>query len=290
MLCPGSRREPPQLLSMYCTAAEAADGGKAAEAESSVRPPIKQEAATESRSVAEAAMTRAAASTGTPQADMLASQYGSNSQPGSQAEPDQRMTQQLPGMLGTQASQASPAGPSESQMPSYAAPVWPVSWHADAADSAQSSRLPEPGSRAGRGPGRAMLGRICAASFGSGVVLLYSFSCGMAEAEVCAWPPAVSIPDSPISSQPGLGRIKVPIVSMPSDHTCAKSGKAKSTPQGKSQLKRKAAMPKTSSQQADGLASGAGSAAFTWRPAGMTTTFAQGLPRRVSWPLKVSEG
>ena len=287
MLCPGSRREPPQLLSMHCTAAEAADGGKAAEVESTVKPPIKQEAAAESRSTTGALATRVGAK---KEADPSASQYGSNSQLGSQAEPSHRMTQQLQGMLGTQASQASPVGPGESQMPSSAATVWPVSWHAEAAERAQSSRLPEPGSRAGHGPGRAVLGRICAASIGSGDVLLYSFSCGIAEAEVCAWPPAVSLPDSPNSSQPGVGRIKVTPVSRPSDHTCAKSGKAKSTPQGKSQLKRKAAMPKTSSQPADGLASGAGSAAFTWRPAGMANTFAQGLPRRVSWPLKVSEG
>ena len=272
---------------MYCTAAEAADSGEAAEAESSVKPPIKQEAAAQSRSTPGAVAIRVGAK---KEADMLASQYGSNSQPGSQAEPSQRMAQQLPGMLGTQASQASPAGPGESQMPSYAAPVWPVSWHAEAAERAQSCRLPEPGSRAGNGPSRVVLGRICAASIGSGDVLLYSFSCGMAEAEVCAWPPAVGLPNSPDGSQPGVGRIKVTPVSMLSDHACAKPGKAKSTTQGKSQLLRKAAMPKTSSQPADGRASDDGSAAFTWRPAGTTDTFAQGLPRRVSWPLKVSEG
>ena len=279
--CPGSRREPPQLLSMYCTAAAAAEGGEAAEAESSVKPPIKQEAAAESRSTPGAAATRVGAK---KEADMLASQYGSNTQPGSQAEPSQRMTQQLQGMLGTQASQASPAGPSDSQMPSYAAPVWPVSWHAEAAECAQSGRLPEPDSRAGPGPGRAVLGRICAASIGSGDVLLYSFSCGMAEAEVCAWPPAVSLPDSASGSKPGVGRIKVTPSSMPGGHFKSKPGKAKSTPQ------RKAATPNTTSKPADGPASDDGSAAFTWRPAGMTTTFAQGLPRRVTWPLKVGEG
>ena len=287
MLCPGSRREPPQLLSMYCTAAEAADGGEAAEVESTVKPPLKQEAAAESRSTTGAVATGGGAK---KEGDPSASQYGSNSQLGSQAEPSHRMTQQLQGMLGTQASQALPVGPGESQMPSYATPVWPVSWHAEAAELTQSSRLPEPGSRAGHGSGRAVLGRICAACSGSGDVLLYSFFCSVAEAEVCAWPPAVSLPDSPNSSQPGVGRIQVTPVSMPSDHTCAKPGKAKSTPHGKSQLKREAAMSKTSSQPAGGLAPDDGSAAFTWRPAGMTATFAQGLPRRVSWPLKVSEG
>lgn len=288
MLCPGSRREPPQLLSMYCTAAEAADGGEAAEVESTVKPPIKQEAAAESKSTTGAVATRVGAK---KEADPSASQYGSNSQLGSsQAEPSHRMTQQLQGMLGTQASQASPVGPGESQMPSSAASAWPVSWHAEAAERAQSSRRPGPGSRAGHGPGRAVLGRICTASIGSGDVLLYSFSCGMAEAEVCAWPPAVSLPDSPNGSQPGIGRIKVTPVSMPSDHTSAKPDKAKSTPHGKSQLQREAAMSKTGRQPAGGLASDDGSAAFKWSPAGMTATFAQGLPRRVSWPLKVSEG
>ena len=286
MLCPGSRREPPQLLSMYCTAAEAADGGEAAEAESSVKSFIKQEAAAQSRSTPGAVAATVGAK---KEADMLASQYGSNSQLGSQAEPSRRMTQQLQGVLGTQASQSSPAGPSESQMPSYAAPVWPVSWHAKLAERAQSSRLHEPGSRAGHGPGRAVLGRICAASMGSGDVLLHSFSCGMAEAEVCAWPPAVSLPDSADGSQPGVGGIKVTPALMPSDGAYAKPGKAKSTQKGKSQLQREAAMPKTSSQPAGGMASDDGSAAFAWQPAGMTATFAQGLPRRVSWPLKVNE-
>ena len=31
------------------------------------------------------------------------------------------------------------------------------------------------------------------------------------------------------------------------------------------------------------------SAGCTWRPAGMTATYAQGLPRRICWPLKAAE-
>lgn len=271
-ICPGNRREPPQLLSMYC-AAQPEQADARPDATSPLRQPREQEASIQSPAAA-----RGGARTAGLQPDLLASQHGSDTQPAdSPPEAWQPMSQQLPGIIGTQASQACPPRLHGTQLPTGAPDAWPVSWHAEtAAGEQQSNSLPGPqgraGTCAGAGPGLGIEGRICAASMGSGDVLLYSFSCGEPEVDMRVWPPAVSHAGaSSDASQSALGSIKVTPL-------CSTQQPAERGP-------RTADGSKSAEPSADAAPAG-----FAWRPAGIMTTFAYGLPRRVCWPLKAVDG
>ena len=228
------------------------------------------------------------AQTGKSVSDLLASQYGSNTQPDSQQLPSQNKLEHTPGMINTQASQATPAEPNRS--PLEDAGNWPVSWHAEQPEPHHSYQQPQSQSRGSTPAGECLQGRICAGSMGSGDVLLYSFSCSAPEVEVHAWPPTGGQAGaSSDAGQPAVGAITVtsalPALQHPSqpgqcERQQAQGSMPDSVPPGEME-----GGPHDTGDA--GLQKS--SAGFTWRPAGMTATFAQGLPRRICQPLKAVE-
>ena len=276
----GSRREPPQLLSMYC-AASPEEPHAAADAFPAPGPSQQQDHPLESPLRDSPPDDK---QTGNHHPDVLASQYGSSSQLQSSQRPlSQVKLEHAPGMFGTQASQATPAEPLRSPM-ADAADLWPVSWHANTLAS-QSSPGQGTDSRA---LAKSLQGRICAASMGSGDVLLYSFACGAPEVEVHAWPPAGSqVGATSDASQPAAGGIKVtPIV--PAQRNAFQPGRDNEQ-QAQGSKPDRGAPEQQRGQQKSGDIAAESSAGFTWKPVSMTATYAQGLPRRICWPLKATE-
>ena len=280
--CAGSRREPPQLLSMYCASRQE----PCADADA-VRPSGPSQTRD---TLLESTFQGSAADAGDEQTgqvhpDLLASQYGSSSQFQSSQRPlSQVKLEHAPGIFGTQASQAAPAEPLRNPMADTADP-WPVSWHASAPDPPQSTAsLQSTGSRSGAS---GLQGRICAASMGSGDVLLYSFACSTPEVEVHAWPPAGSQAGATSdASQPALGSIKVTAIS-PAQQHASQPGQDDAQQAQRSMPDR--CPPEQAGPQSSGDDAKQSSAGFTWSPAGMTATYAQCLPRRICWPLKAVE-
>lgn len=284
----GNRREPPQLLSMYSIAElEQAHGD--GDPSTSRTPSHWQDSPMQSALQGSAADPETGTHTVKTQPDVLASQYGSSTQPLSSQQPLSRVKlEHISGMMGTQASQATPAQPHRTPLADASHP-WPVSWHTEAPETPQSNPLLHPQSR-GSGPLAAGLqARICAASMGSGDVLLYSFAWSTPEVEVQAWPPAGS--QAGITSdagQPAVGCIKV--------HPIAPAQQRPPQPGQYDGQQTQDSMPDNVLQEPDNWQQNGrepasqSSAGFTWRPAGMAATLAQGLPRRICWPLKTVEG
>ena len=288
--CSGNQREPPQLLSMYSVPGPKG-GTPDTEAHFAHRPPHPQRTPAESR-LSKAAAPEQGGPVGTPDPDVLASQYGSSSQlPGSQAEPGQATPARLPSLFGTQASQATPARPHRSVLqPAEAPESWPVSWQPEATKQGNAQGLPDQAdSQSGNLVSKGIRGRICAASIGSGDVLLYSLTCSEHETNVHAWPPAVRQAGATSDgNNSAVGGIKaVPIMTGRPNVGARHGGTADGQAQPGSVPNRRQSGKKGPQQQSEAPAPVISDAAgFTWRPASMTGTFAQGLARRVCWPLK----
>ena len=280
--CAGSRREPPQLLSMYCAV-------RPEEAQTDIDGPPQPGPSQQRDTFLESTLQGSAADADDEQAgklqrDVMASQYGSSSQvQGSQRPLSQVKLEHAPGMFGTQASQATPAEPLRNPMADAADP-WPVFWHAGASEPPQGSPGPQWQSSAAA---EALQGRICAASMGSGDVLLYSFACSEPEVEVHAWPPAGSQAGATSdASQPAIGSIKVTPMMPAQQHASQPGQDNEQQAQGSKPDRRP---PEQAGQQDSRDDAKEISAGFTWRPLGMTATYAQGLPRRICCPLKATE-
>ena len=284
----GNRREPPQLLSMY-SIAEPEEAHTDADPNTSPGPPYQGDSPSDSILQGSAADAEASAHTEKPPPDVLASQYGSSTQPLSSQQPlSQGKLEHMPGIMGTQASQASPAGCHRNPM-ADTSHAWPVSWHAGAPEPLQSNPLLHPHSR-GRTPlASGLQARICAGSMGSGNVLLYSFACSAPEAEARAWPPAGSQAGATSdANQPAVGCIKVaPIPS--AQQQASQPGQYDDRQQAQDSMSKEGLPEPTNRQLNSGEAATQSSAGFTWRPAGMTATIAQGLPRRICLPLNAVE-
>ena len=282
--CAGSRREPPQLLSMYCASRQEPCADADADAVRPSGPSQTRNTPLESTFPGSAA-DAGDEQTGQVHPDLLTSQYGSSSQYQSSQRPlSQVKLEQTPGMFGTQASQTAPAEPLRTPMADATDP-WPVSWHASAPDPPQSTASLE--STGSRSDASGLLGRICAASMGSGDVLLYSFACSAPEVEVHAWPPAGSQTGATSdASQPAVGSIKVAPI-MPAQQHASQPGREDEQQAERSMPDRRT--PEQAGPQSSGDDAKQSLAGFSWSPAGMTAIYAQGLPSRICWPLKAVE-
>ena len=228
------------------------------------------------------------AQTGNPVSDLLASQYGSNTQPDSQQLPSHTKLEHTPGLIDTQASQAAPGEPNRTSLED--AGNWPVSWHTEPPGPHHSNLRLQSQSRGSASIAEPPEGRICAASMGSGDVLLYSFACRAPEVEVHAWPPAGGQAGaSSDPSQPDVGAINV-TTAPPAQQRPSQPGKSEGQQaQGSIPDKEPPAVLRRGPHDSGDAELQKSTAGFTWRPAGMTATFGQGLPRRICWPLKAVE-
>ena len=165
-----------------------------------------------------------------------------------------------------------------------------MSWHPEAPKQGVAHGVPDlADSQSGSLISKGTWGRICAASMGSGDVLLYSFTCSEHETDVNAWPPAVRLANATSDGDDSaVGDIQaVPVMTEHPNHSNRQGSTADGQPQQGSMPSRGQSGKKGPQEQNEALAPVTSNAAgFTWRPAGMTGTFAQGLARRVCWPLK----